>query len=120
MQYVSRHCKFCQLFPLSSWLIYGGGENVNKYEQGEEKKVFIEFSHTKNTAIKIDGETAAACHVFLALAKGNVRRTCRHCHPLSFFTSYQLIETLQIPIFFQRVKKKKITYSLPHIYWQQC
>lgn len=50
-------------------------------------------------------ETAAACHVFLAFAKGNVRQTCRHCHLLSFFSPYQLIETLQLPIFFQMVPK---------------
>lgn len=116
MQYVSWHCNFFQLFPLSSWLIYGGGENINKYERGgEREKGFHRFQPHQEHCHQDRQETAAACHVFLALAKGNVRQTCRHCHPLSFFAPFQLIETVQIPIFFQMVQKNSHTVYLTFI-----
>lgn len=82
---------------------------------GKRKKGFIDLSHTKNTAIKIDGKQQQHATCFLVLARGNVRQTSRHCHPLSIFAPYQLIEMLQLPIFFQMVEKNSHTVYLTFI-----
>lgn len=115
MQYVSWHCKFFQLFPLSSWLIYGGDENINKYERGEETKVLINLSHTKNTAIKTDRKQQQHAMCFFSACE---RKCVPNMPPL---LSARFLRSLPANrnapnTYFLSDSSRKFIYSLPHIF----